>query len=185
MARIKPVSSILFTAVLAIPSVGLAEPVRDDCVRGEPVPVFAPTKSGLRSYQFRSPAGEGARELGSLGPGESLEIRHGGCEYLVMTIRFTSRKLRRQDVSGANAYPLAAGVLQRMHKLKAQSPYDLVLAAKTLIDASRRRSHPDFGESLPVDGDGIDFLQTQIQIDKAGLSHGFGFVEFSLFKGPL
>jgi len=36
-----------------------------------------------------------------------------------------------------------------------------------------------------VEGDGTDFLQAQVQVDAAGQESGAGFVQITLFRGPL
>lgn len=178
---------IASSTALALPSPAFAGQSADDCVRGEPIPVFDASNPGLRSYRLLKSRddGVGVRELVTLSADESLEIRQGGCEYVVTTFRIQSKRLRRQDIAGTNAYLVAAGLLRRLGKLNAQSPYDLALAAETLEAAVRLRKAGGFEQPFPVEGDGIDFLQTQVQINSASWRNGAGVVEFSLFKGPL
>lgn len=183
--RINAIILISSAAALALPSPVFAGVSAEDCVRGEPIPLFAASTAGLRSYRLLKSPEDGLRELVTLAADESLEIRQGGCEYVVTTFRIQSKRLRRQDIAGTNAYLVAAGLLRHLGKLNAQSPYDLILAAETLEAAVRLRKAGGFEQPFPVEGDGIDFLQTQVQINSAGWRNGAGVVEFSLFKGPL
>lgn len=178
---------ILFASAvgLALPSPVLAEILPNDCVRGEPIPVFAASNPRLRSYTLLKSPDDGMRELVGLGLGESLEIRQWGCEYVVTTFRLESKQLRREDIGGAHAYLVAAKLLRRLRSLDVDSVHNLVLAAETLEAAVRRREASSFGQPFPVEGDGTDFLQTQVQIDRSGWRNGAGFVELSLFMGPL
>lgn len=184
-SRVNAIILISCAAALALPPAVFARGSADDCVRGEHAPLFASSNPGLRSYRLLKSPEDGMRELVTLGEGESLEIRQGGCEYVVTTFRIQSKRLRRQDVAGTNAYLVAAELLRRLGKLNAQSPYDLALAAQTLEAAVRLHKADGFERPFPVEGDGIDFLQTQVQINSAGWRDGAGVLEFSLFNGPL
>lgn len=184
-SRICAIFLIATSAALALPSPAFAGTSADDCVRGEPIPVFDASNPGLRSYRLLKSRDYGLREFARLGRDESLEIRQGGCEYVVTTFRIQSKRLRQHDIAGTNAYLVAANLLRRLGKLNAQTPFDLVLAAGTLEAAVRLRKTGGFEQPFPVEGDGIDFLQTQVQINSAGMRAGAGVVEFSLFKGPL
>ncbi len=83
------------------------------------------------------------------------------------------------------AFKEAVPLLRKLHKLKADSIFDLGLAANTLEKAILQPNTPTFDEQFPVEGDGTDFLQTQVKIDSAGRNGKAGFIEISLLKGPL
>ena len=66
--------------------------------------------------------------------------------------------------------------------------FDLDKAANTLEAKVINNKGLSFAhEPYPVEGDGIDFLQTQVFIKSGGTLKGkpIGYVEFELMKGPL
>lgn len=168
-----------------MPSIGVCAPESEECIRSEPAPVFDAKQPAIRSHQFVPVSNHEAREYVVLASGESLEIHHGGCEYFVTTFRFQSRYILKDIKSRPATYTAAATLLRRLQQLNEKSGFDLALAAKTLETAARRNSAIEFEEQLAVEGDGTDFLQTQVQVDAAGEVSGKGFVQISLFKGPL
>lgn len=79
----------------------------------------------------------------------------------------------------------AASWLRKIERLKADTVFNLGLAANTLEKAIGKSDKKQSGEGLPVEGDGVDFLQTQVFVENYGRKGTVGFIELSLFKGPL
>lgn len=168
-----------------LPLAGTCAPKPSECVRSKPAPVFNGVQPGVRSHRFVPVSDHEASEYAVLTSGESMDIRHGGCEYFVTTFRFQSGLTLRNVKSRHDAYMVAATLLRRLQQLKESSGFDLALAASTLDVAARRNSEIEFGEPLAVEGGETDFLQTQVQVDEVGRKPGNEFIQISLFKGPL
>jgi hypothetical protein len=178
-------SSVALGIVLALPGSGICAPASDDCVRSEPAPVFDIKQAGIRTHRFVPVSSHEAREYIVLTSGESLDIRLGGCEYFVTTFRVRSQRISSRIKAGSEAYLTAARVLRQLRLLKDSSGFDLLLAANTLEAAAKRTPVTAFEEPLAIEGDGIEFLQAQVQIDAVGQESGMGFVQITLFRGPL
>lgn len=170
---------------LSTPLSGVGAPVPDECVRSEPAPVFEAKQLGIHSHRFALVSSHEAQEQLRLNSGELVDIHHGGCEYFVTTFRFSSVNILKSSKSRLDAYKISATLLRRLQQLKGKSGFDLVLAARTLEAVVEKNRAIEFGRQFAVDGDGTDFLQTQVQVDAAGQKAGVGFVQVSLFKGPL
>lgn|GEM_PF-2004162 len=177
------ITSGLFCIALALPLPGLCAPAPGDCVRSAPVPAFNAKQPGIRSYRFSPVSDHEAREYLALTTGESVDIRHGGCEYLVTTLHIKSKSIPIRLTAGRDAFLVAANLLRQLRQLKDTSGFDLALAANTLSAAAK--GNPAFEEPLAVEGDGADFLQAQVQVDATGQESGAGFVQITLFRGPL
>ncbi|MGO4467784.1 M13 family metallopeptidase [Pseudoduganella sp. RAF53_2] len=150
----------MFCIALALPLPGLCAPAPGDCVRSAPAPAFNAKQPGIRSYRFSPVSDHEAREYLALTTGESVDIRHGGCEYLVTTLRIKSKSIPIRLTAGRDAFLTAANLLRRLRQLKDTSGFDLALAANTLSAAAK--GNPAFEEPLAVEGDGTDFLQAQV-----------------------
>ncbi len=158
---------------------------QDECIRGIPTPVFAKNHADIRSRNFTLTSSTEAKEQVQLKSGELIRISHGGCEYYTITFRFESNEILRSDTSTNRVYKEAADLLQKLTTLKVDSAFDLGLAAATLETALMKQPRTELHDTLAVVGDGEEFLQTQIRIDAAGRKRKIGFIEISLFKGPL
>jgi hypothetical protein len=176
---------VLLGIVLVIPFKAMCASATDDCVRSEPAPVFDAMQSGIKSHRFVPVSRHEAKEYVVLASGASLEIHHGGCESFVTTFRWQSAQLARNVKSRLDAYIAAATLLRGLKQLKENSGFDLALAARALETAARKNPRIEFEEQLAVEGDGADFLQAQVQVDAAGQKSGIGFIQVSLFRGPL
>jgi hypothetical protein len=176
---------LTFAIILTLPLSAMCTPVPDECVRGEPIPVFNAGRPGIRAHNFVSVSSHEANEFVTLSSGEAVEIHHGGCEYFVTTFRFHSKRILKDGKSPRDAYKTAAALLRRIGQLKEESGFDLIRAAGTLEAAVRRNPGVNFEEPFAVEGDGIDFLQAQVQVDALSRKGGIGFLQVSLFRGPL
>src|SRR5476649_284281 len=176
--------SSVFSFALALPLAGFCAAQSDDCVRSEPGPVFDGKQAGISSYHFSPVSSHEAREQLVLNSGESVEIKHGGCEYMVTTFRIQAKSISSSVKTAREAYLTAAASLRRLQQLKETSGFNLALAAGALDAAVKRNPKIDFGEEIPVEGDGVDFLQAQVQVDAAGWESGVGHIQITLFRGP-
>lgn len=61
----------------------------------------------------------------------------------------------------------------------------MLRAAATLDAQARAPADPALGRELVVDGDGEAPLQGQVKVDAAGRRNRAGFVQVTLFRGPL
>jgi len=175
---------LLLTAVLASPAIGHCAG-EEACVRGEPAPVFPAAQAGIKAHRFNTVSSHEARERVELASGMTVDIHHQGCEYFVTTFRFEGAGILKSDASIKASYQAAAELLRQLGHLKSDPGFDLALAAATLEKASRSAQPLAFELELPVAGDGTDFLQSQVKLDNAGRKAASGFVQITLFKGPL
>jgi hypothetical protein len=76
-------------------------------------------------------------------------------------------------------------LLRELDSLHPATPSDLGLAARTLDAQARARAAPAFDSELAVEGDGVEPLQGQVKLDAAGRQKTKGFVQVTLFRGPL
>jgi len=173
----------LLVALLA--TVGLKATDSEDCLRGKPYPVFSKAQGGIRSRHFSLRRDGEAEEVINFKSGHLIKIRHWGCEYYVITIRIESKKILREGTSKKCAFIDAIASLRLLHKFKADSVFDFPLAIKTLEKALQNDAALEFEQEFPVEGDGIDFLQTRVKIDAAGRDSDHGFIEITFLKGPL
>ena len=177
--------TVLLGVVLALPLTAMCASASDECIRSEPAPVFTAVQSGIKSHRFARVSSHEAKEHVVLSSGVSLEVIHGGCESFVTTFRWQSAQIARSVKSRSDAYMVAATLLRGLKTLKENSGFDLALAAAALEAAARNNPKIAFEEQLAVAGDGVDFLQAQVQVDGAGQKSGIGFIQVSLLRGPL
>lgn len=170
---------------MLMPLTGLCAETANNCTRGEPYPAFSKNRPEIQSRQFFLISAHEAREKIQLRAGGLIRIRHTGCEYYVTTFKFESKELMQGNPSIRATYREAALWLRKLEQLKADSIFKLGLAADTLEQASGKSSDVKIADAFAVDGDGTDFLQTQVRIDRTGRNGPLGFIEVSLFKGPL
>ncbi len=186
MNQAHPTKRILLAAFLIMASgLELVSRGEGECMRGKPYPVFSKNLSELHSRQFSMKSEHEANERIQLKSGESIQIHHWGCEYYVITFRFESASILKNGMSKLAAFKEAVPLLRKLKQLKADSVFDFGLAASTLEKAILQSNGLTFDEQFPVEGDGTDFLQTQVKIDSAGRNGKAGFIEISLLKGPL
>jgi hypothetical protein len=148
----------------------------DDCVRGEPAPLFA-ASAALQAHHVATVSNHEAREHFLLAPGVAVDVSQGGCEYIVTTLRFSGAALGR-----GNAYCAAADLLRRLNRLHPAAAFDLEAAAATLTTLARRRPAPPFGSEQEISADGA---LAAVKLDGAGRRAGAGFVQVTLLRGPL
>ena len=156
----------------------------DGCVRNTPAPLFASGRQDIGAHAFSLQSDHEAVERFQLASGTEVEVRHGGCEYIVTTLRLTSPALFAKGYSAAQAYRSAAAALQQLQGLHAATHFDLPLAAASLLRESGH-PHPRLDRELRVRGDGETPLEAGVKIVSAGRRAGSGHIEVSLFRGPL
>jgi hypothetical protein len=157
----------------------------DDCVRSTPAPVFAANRSDVQAHSFTLKSDHEAVERFHLGSGTQVTVEHGGCEYFVTKLRFESPDLFAKKYTDSMAYETAASLLQKLKASRPEFNFDLNLASLTLLKEARRKRVPKLSQEFSVPGDGIPPLQAIVQIDSAGRDRSFGYLEVTLFRGPL
>lgn len=159
----------------------------DDCVTAAPTPMFSAARHDIPSHGFRRKSAHEAVERLRLGPDTQVRVEHGGCEYVVARFRFESPDLFANRYSDGLAYEQAAALLGRLQALRPARDFDfdLGLARKTLLSAAGRKRPPGLGEEFHVRGDGVPPLEAVLQVEAAGRRGASGFVEVTLFRGPL
>jgi len=186
MNYISPTKRNLQVAFLIMASgLGLFSLGEDECMRGKPYPVFSKDLPELHNRRFSLKSAHEANERVQLKSGESIRIHHWGCEYYMITFRVESAGILKAGMSKSAAFKEAVLLLRKLQQLKADSVFNLGLAANTLEKAILQPTDLSFDEQFPVEGDGTDFLQTQVKVDSAGRIGKAGFIEISLLKGPL
>jgi hypothetical protein len=156
-----------------------------DCVRSVPSPLFAGAQAGIRAHSFALASKHEAIERFEFGDGIQAEVRHGGCEYYVTTYRFSAPPLFARGYTTRQVYAAAAGFLRTLAALRADTASDPGLAAATLDAQARAPADPVLGREIAVDGDGEAPLRGQVKVDAAGRRNRAGFVQVTLFRGPL
>lgn len=177
-----------FVVGLALVAGTMCAPVRaDDCVTGAPTPMFSAARRDIPAHAFQRKSAHEAIERFRLGPDVQVRVEHGGCEYVVAKFRFESPGLFANSHADGLAYEQAAALLGRLKALRPERDFDfdLGLAGKTLLQAARRKRPPGLGEELHVRGDGVAPLEAVLQVEAAGRRGASGYVEVSLFRGPL
>ena len=159
----------------------------DDCVTAAPTPMFSTARHDIEAHRFVRKSGHEAVERFRLGTDTQVRVAHGGCEYVVARFRFASPGLFADRYADALAYEQAAALLGRLRALRPARDFDfdLGLARKTLLEAARRKRPPALGEELRVRGDGVAPLEAVLQVEAAGRRGAGGFVDVTLFRGPL
>jgi hypothetical protein len=156
-----------------------------DPVRSVPSPLFAGVRAGIRAHSFALSSNHDAVERFEFGDGIQAEVRHGGCEYYVTTYRFSAPALFARGYTTRQVYTAAAGFLRTLAALQPNTASPPDLAAATLDAQARAPAAPVLGHEFAVDGDGVDPLQGGVVIDAAGRRKRAGFVQVTLFRGPL
>jgi hypothetical protein len=156
----------------------------DECIRSTPFPIFK-GHDRVKEHRFELKANSEAFERFRLASGMQVLVTHGGCEYFVTKFRFESKDLFASGYSTATAYKAAASLLRELDRLRAHSTFDLHLASATLLRAARRNHHLKLNEEFAVSGDGVAELEARTQIDAAGRRPSEGYLELTLFRGPL
>lgn len=175
----------LLFAIAALMAAVTGRCAEEGCVRSAPAPVFRGSQAGLGAHRFKTISSHEAREHVELASGVSVDIHHQGCEYFVTTFRFESADILKNGTSVQAAYQSAAGLLRQLGRLKGEFVFDLQLAAATLDQTSRDSRPLELEQEIPFGGDGSGLLQTQVKIDSAGRNAKSGFVQVTLFLGPL
>lgn len=182
IAFLRPAAGILLAAAL---SAGALPARAQYCVRSVPAPLFAATQPGIRAHSFSLSSQHEATERFEFGDGVQAEVSHGGCEYYVTTYRFSAPPLFARGYTPRQVYAAAAGFLRTLAALRPDTSSDLGLAAATLDAQANAPANPVLGQELTVDGDGAAPLQGQVKVDAAGRRNRAGFVQVTLFRGPL
>jgi hypothetical protein len=165
----------------------LEKPIDYHCTRSEPAPWFPGKSHQVQTTTFTKKLPVESTEKTLLKSGESFTIANWGCTYNAVTIRyeFPERLSQKQKPEAAFWYQKAVSALKLLASLEARSMFNLELAAQTLTNRLEKPLKPQLGEQFPVEGDGVDSLQTRVTVKRGGvLSNERGFVEVDLLKGP-
>jgi hypothetical protein len=157
----------------------------DDCIRSTPTPMFPAHRDAIQAHRFALESDHEALERFQLGPAMQVKVEHGGCEYFVTKLRFESPKLFAKNYTDAMAYETAASLLKKLKDARPELPFDLDLASARIAKEARRKRVPGLNQEFVVDGDGVPPLQATVVIDAAGRGRTSGYVEVTLFRGPL
>lgn len=157
----------------------------DDCVRSTPTPIFPASRSDIQSHRFTVKSDHEAVEQFRLDPVTQVKVEHGGCEYVVTKLRFESPTLFAKAYSDPLAYETAVSLLRKLKEARPDSSFDFELASRTLLKQAGSKRGARLKRELAVQGDGVPPLQAVILIDAAGRETSFGFLEVTLFRGPL
>lgn len=157
----------------------------DDCVRSTPAPIFSANRSDIQTHSFTLRSDHEAVERFRFGSDTEVKVEHGGCEYYVTKLRFESPSLFAKKYSDTLAYQNAASLLRKLKDSRPEINFDLELASQTLLKEAGRKRVPKLNQEFRIQGDGVSPLQAVIQIDAAGRGRSFGYLEVTLFRGPL
>ena len=157
------------------------------CVRGEAVPWFSGRNQSAASWHFRSVSTIQSVEAVVTTAGDAITVVNQGCEYYSVSLRYDFAENPETPDKRRWWYEKAARALARARELGAAPVFDLELNEQLLLRASEGESVPEEIMDVPVEGDGLDFLQTRLSVTGYGaLPQGSGsYVELRLVKGPL
>jgi hypothetical protein len=173
----------LLLSVCAVPSFANEQSNGSSCPRSEPTAVFTTKSPTVATQSFRLVDGAGIEEI-HLKSGQTIRVKNWGCEYYVVTFLVEPAE-HSPNLSVRSAYEQAASWLIRLKELSASPPFKLDLAARTLRNHYRNERKLAFDSEIPVEGDGTDFLQTRVKVEKPEEGRKAGALQFSLFTGPL
>jgi hypothetical protein len=156
-----------------------------ECIRGEPSPALPAGKPGIVESTFTPRSPTEALEVVRLDDGAQVRIEHGGCEYYLATLEIRDPALAVDGTDVPAAYRAAAAWLRRLAALEPEIGFDFALAAKKLERMPAAKRDLGYDEDIHVDGDGTDFLQTQVAVVSAARDGRGGTLCIRLFKGPL
>jgi len=161
--------------------------VESPCVRGEPEPLFSGNSPRIKSHTFALRSRAEATEEVVTSSGDRIIILNGGCEYYVNSFRYESATISGRDSSAIYWGIEAAKALRKLQAMRPSVVFDLTKAAETLEKLVSEPGKLSLDSEIPVEGDGIEFLQTRLTLRGGGLLQGQpgGYVEFDLVKGPL
>lgn len=156
-----------------------------DCMRSEAAPLFPKPLASIGAHAFTTTSNHEGVERFTFGDGVRADVNHGGCEYDVTTLRFSAPALFARGYAARQAYAAAAAYLRTLAALRPETSNDFGAAAATLDARASAAPTPAFGEELAVDGDGAPPIQGRVKVDAAGRQGKSGYVQVTLFKGPL
>lgn len=76
--------------------------IQDECTRGTPIKVFAPSVPGVVWSKFELTSNTSSEELVAFSDGDTLFFENGGCEYYANTFTYTTRTRIRTCVEMAS-----------------------------------------------------------------------------------
>ena len=184
LKQLRWIALVTYAAVVG-PALATDHSDEASCPRGEPEAIFPIGTPNVLKQSFRPETKRTSIEQIELTSGESIRVRHWGCEYYVLTFVIEPRRSKELNMPADVAYPRAAAWLDRLTALKIETPFDLSKVARTLRQYHGMGRKPSFDLELPVEGDGTDFLQTRVRVEIPEPGHKPGAIQFSLFTGPL
>jgi hypothetical protein len=120
----------------------------DDCVRGEPEPVLAPSGASP-SARFERTGKLTAREDVAVDDSTSLEITHGGCAHYVEGYVFTIRGATR-DTSDTDYWLDRAAALLRSLPVREIRVAQIEELAKTLTTEAAKPAPYEHGQPISI-----------------------------------
>ncbi|MGA1876129.1 MAG: hypothetical protein ACMUIA_11030 [bacterium] len=183
---LKILLSILIVSIIVPASVAAGQD--EQCVRGEPEPMFRRENPRIKEHSFHLKSSHEAGEEVLFDSGDLLFIENGGCEYFVNIFRYESESFQGEESNIRSWFQKSVDVLKILAEAEPHTVFDFRKAAATLGSKIGSSSDLTFDHMpYPVENDGSEFLQTQVVVLKGGMipEKASGFVEFKLFKGPL
>jgi hypothetical protein len=169
-------------------NIGKCEEAKEECIRGEPEPLFNQQSPNVKQHTFTLKSSHEADEEVLFKSGDVLKIKNWGCEYFVNTFHYESKSIQGSNSDVSYWFRESANALKKVSESNPNVMFDFQKAAMTLESKIKEGSELSFDHlPFPVDGDGVEFLQTQVVVKNGGLlkEKKVGFVDFELMKGPL
>lgn len=182
MAGMKLTKTLALVAALA-PGMACSALQEDACVRSTPAPLFSYSGSGVTPQAFTLVSSHEALEQFQLSPRIQVKVEHGGCEYVVVKLRFESTDLFAQGYTDALAHDRAVALLRLLQYARPALSLDLNLAGTALLRAGARE--PSLRQEWVFQGRSGEPLAATVRLDAAGRSGSLGYVELTLAQGPL
>lgn len=152
------------------------------CARGIARPTLKKTAFPDATFQYGQDSFS-ATERVKLKNGDSLIVRHGGCEYYILTFRFVYAAPVLDSINAAFAYKKVTESMRNIYHELDEST-DIEFGIKKLSEYLKKHPrNPHFGEEVDFGGEDV---RSYVTVDKAESLHGNkSAVEISFSVGPL
>lgn len=157
----------------------------DNCIRGEPRPLFNTTMAGVADHFYQAFSAVNSIETVIFTDGTSVTAMHGGCEYyaigLFYTFPQTGAALNRQS-----SYEYAARLLIKLEALGVDTIFDFKKAVTTLNKLASGEYQDPCILGCPIIGDEGE-LGARVNVESYGLmaDQKNQYLEIGFNIGPL
>jgi len=158
----------------------LKDTIDFDCTRGDPVPSFNLTVFPNRQFQLIDQTT--AIETVDLDNNEKIIVRHGGCEYYVLTYRFETSRFQADTSKILFWYKKTVKLLSEIEQAN-QSPIDIKLGLRAMVNYIDVYTEKNLGDEIDFADSVIRQFVTLDRIEQ--LENNRFAIEVTFAIGPL